>query len=230
MSKRKINEDEILAALPFLKDIEHAGIEDLQKFGIYSLIPKNQFITMEGDSCEFFSFVFSGKIKVYKTGENGREITLYRLEKGQSCILTASCILSHKKFPAISLSEEPVEVISVPSTLFLEWISKYDFWRNYVFNLLSERLSSIISVVQEIAFRNVDVRLAQHLYKLSLESKDEIKTTHQHIAGDIGTSREVVSRLLKDFEDEGMLILSRGSLKITDLPALKSKYKKFNSL
>lgn len=69
MSKQKINEDEILDALPFLEDVEQAGIQELQRFGIYSLIPKNQFITMEGDSCQFFSFVLSGKIKVYKTAE-----------------------------------------------------------------------------------------------------------------------------------------------------------------
>ncbi len=226
MNKRKVNEVEILDALPFLKSIEQAGIRELQRFGIFSLIPKNQFITMEGDSCQFFSFVLSGKIKVYKTAENGREITLYRLEKGQSCILTASCILSNKKFPAISFSEEAVEVISIPSPLFLEWIDKYDFWRNYVFNLLSERLSEIISVVEEIAFRNVDIRLAQHLIKITNVNKDEIQTTHQLIAGDIGTSREVVSRLLKDFEEEGILILSRGSIKIIDYPSLNAKSKK----
>ena len=226
MNKRKVNEVEILDALPFLKSIEQAGIRELQRFGIFSLIPKNQFITMEGDSCQFFSFVLSGKIKVYKTAENGREITLYRLEKGQSCILTASCILSNKKFPAISFSEEAVEVISIPSPLFLEWVDKYDFWRNYVFNLLSERLSEIISVVEEIAFRNVDIRLAQHLIKITNVNKDEIQTTHQLIAGDIGTSREVVSRLLKDFEEEGILILSRGSIKIIDYPSLNAKSKK----
>jgi CRP/FNR family transcriptional regulator, anaerobic regulatory protein len=226
LSKRKVNEDEILDALPFLEDVEHAGIQELQRFGIYSLIPKNQFITMEGDSCQFFSFVLSGKIKVYKTAENGREITLYRIEKGQSCILTASCILSNKKFPAISLGEEPAEVISIPSSLFLEWVGKHDFWRNYVFNLLSERLSAIISVVEEIAFRNVDIRLAQHLSKITTVNKNEIKTTHQLIAGNIGTSREVVSRLLKDFEDEGILILSRGSIKIIDYPSLNAKSKK----
>lgn len=226
MNKRKVNEDEILDALPFLKGIEQAGIRELQRFGIFSLIPKNQFITMEGDSCQFFSFVLSGKIKVYKTAENGREITLYRLEKGQSCILTASCILSNKNFPAISFSEEAVGVISIPSPLFLEWVGKYDFWRNYVFNLLSERLSAIISVVEEIAFRNVDIRLAQHLINITNVNKDEIKTTHQLIAGDIGTSREVVSRLLKDFEEEGILILSRGSIKIIDYPSLNAKLKK----
>jgi CRP/FNR family transcriptional regulator, anaerobic regulatory protein len=230
LSKLKLNNEDILIALPFLKDIEQAGIEDLHKFGLYSLIPKNQFITMEGDSCQFFSFVLSGIIKVYKTAENGREITLYRLKKGQSCILTASCILSHKKFPAISYSEEPVEVISIPSPLFLEWISKHDFWRNYVFNLLSERLTAIISVVEEIVFRNVDVRLAQYLIKLSSGSEEIINTTHQMIAGDIGTSREVVSRLLKDFEDERILILSRGSLKIIDFPSLKKKIQKFNAM
>jgi len=226
LNKRKVNEDEILDALPFLKGIEQAGIRELQRFGIFSLIPQNQFITMEGDSCQFFSFVLSGKIKVYKTAENGREITLYRLEKGQSCILTASCILSNKKFPAISFSEETVGVISIPSPLFLEWVGKYDFWRNYVFNLLSERLSAIISVVEEIAFRNVDIRLAQHLINITNVNKDEIKTTHQLIAGDIGTSREVVSRLLKDFEEEGILILSRGSIKIIDYPSLNAKLKK----
>lgn len=226
MNKLKTFEKLIIDSLPFLHDVEKGGIEDILKFGIYSRIPKNQYITMEGDTCQFFSFLLSGIIKVYKTAENGREITLYRLSNGDSCILTASCILSKKNFPAISFSEEDVEIISIPSSLFLSWINGFDYWRNYVFNLLSERLSSIIAVIEEIAFRNVDLRLAQHLINCNNNLQGEILTTHQKIASDIGTSREVISRLLKDFEVEGILNTSRGAIKIINLEMLLKKLKK----
>lgn len=218
-----INRDLIYNVFPSLRDENFPGIGDFEKLGLSAFFPKGKIISVEGDRCVYFPFVIDGCIRVHKISESGREITLYRLEKGDSCILTASCILSSKHFPAISAAEIDTSVILIPSELILDWVSKYNFWRNYVFSLLSERLSAIIAVVEEIAFRNVDIRLIQKLIRLYEEQGATISTTHQALAADLGSSREVISRLLKDLEHENLLVISRGTIRILDLELLIKK-------
>lgn len=226
MSKQTINQNEVLSALPFLEEHSKGGVEDLLKNSVYSKIPKGKIITTEGERCVNFSFVLNGSIKVYKVADNGREITLYYISRGEACILTASCILSKKTFPAISEAETDTEVLSVPSEVLLNWIDKYEHWRSYVFNLMSSRLANIITIVEEIIFRNVDVRLANYLLKYFNEGQNQIARTHYAIASDIGTSREVVSRLLKEFEDLQIISLSRGNITIINPKLLKEKLRK----
>ncbi|BDQ04055.1 Crp/Fnr family transcriptional regulator [Ignavibacterium sp.] len=226
MNRQKISQAELLNALPFLEGYSKAGAEEFLSQSVYSRIPKGKIISTEGDSCSNFSFVLNGSIKVYKIADNGREITLYYLNKGDSCILTASCILSKKKFPAISQAEVDTEVLTIPAEILLEWVDKYEHWRSYVFGLLSNRLADIITIVEEIIFRNVDKRLVNYLLKNAKPGHKEILKTHYAIASDIGTSREVVSRLLKEFEDSNLITLSRKSITILDSKALEEKLKK----
>lgn len=226
MSKQTLNQNEVLSALPFLEGYSKGGVEELLSNSVYSKIPKGKIITTEGERCVNFSFVLNGSIKVYKVADNGREITLYYLSRGESCILTASCILSKKTFPAISETETDTEVLSVPSEVLLSWVDKYEHWRGYVFNLMSSRLANIITIVEEIIFRNVDVRLANYLLKYFKEGQTQIARTHYAIASDIGTSREVVSRLLKEFEDSQIISLSRGTVTIINPKLLEEKIKK----
>jgi len=120
-----------------------------------------------------------------------------------------------------------VEVFSIPSALFSAWIKKYDAWQKFIFNLVSKRLSDIISVVEEIAFRHIDVSIADRLSKLYEENGNPIKITHQELASDIGSSREVVSRILKDFEEKQIVTMSRGSIEITDIKFFKEYSNKF---
>lgn len=226
MSKQTLNQNEVLSALPFLKEYSKGGVEELLNNSAYSKIPKGKIITTEGERCVNFSFVLNGSIKVYKVAGNGREITLYYISRGEAFILTASCILSKKTFPAISETETETEILSIPSEVLLSWVDKNEHWRTYVFNLMSNRLANIITIVEEIIFRNVDVRLANYLLKYFYEGQNQIARTHYAIASDIGTSCEVVSRLLKELEDLHIISLSRGNVTTTNPKLLEEKIKK----
>lgn len=225
-NKKILLKNRLKEFLPFLNDGSLNEMDDIFKHSIHQIIPKNHLISVEGSSCNYFSFLLKGSIKVFKVGTSGREIILYRIEEGGSCILTASCILSNKSFPAIALTEEKSEVISFPSNLFKELVNKYPVWQQYVFNLVSERLDNVITIVNELAFKQVDIRLAEKLLKLTSNGNSLIKLTHQELASDIGTSREVVSRILKDFEQRSIISLSRGVIKILSKKKLEDLLKK----
>lgn len=213
----------LLEAFPFLKDAGAEIREQMLKHVSIIKIPNANCIFIEGDECRNFALVLSGTVRVYKLGENGREITLYRLHPGDSCILTASCILSQNSFPAVAAAEEDIEVAVVPSDVFREWINRYEVWRNYVFGLLAKSLSSIMATLEEVAFRRMDVRIAEYIMKLSKNSDNDIKITHQDIAMDLGTSREVVSRILKHFEYEKLITLKRGTITLNDIDKFRKK-------
>jgi CRP/FNR family transcriptional regulator, anaerobic regulatory protein len=225
-SRQILVKDKFMELLPFLTKESFKEIDDFFSALLFQKIPANKIISVEGDACNYFSFLLKGVIRVYKVGSSGREITLYRINEGGSCILTASCILSHKSFPAIAVTELDSEVLSLPANLFKDWVSKYPVWQEYVFNLVSERLSDVITTVEEIAFKSVDTRIAEKLLHLLSEKGNLLELTHNELARDIGTSREVVSRILKDFEARGVIQISRGSIKVLDTVKLKALQKK----
>lgn len=183
----------------------------------------DQPICQQGMQCSHLALVTKGSARVYKIGENGREITLYRIGPGESCILTASCIMNDRPFPAFAMSEQPIEALIITSADVVRWSSDVPAWRNYLFRLISDRLSDVISVVEEIAFRRVDRRLADYLLQRTKITDDSIQITHQAIASDLGTSREVISRILKDFEQQGMISITRGAIYLSDRQCLKKK-------
>lgn len=218
--------DKLQKHLPFLKKESFKDIDEFFNAGIYQKISRDKIISVEGDACNYFSFLLKGTIKVFKVGVSGREITLYRINEGGSCILTASCILSSSTFPALAITEADSEILSIPANLFKEYVNNYSVWQEYVFNLISERLADVIAVVEEIAFKQVDIRIAEKLSQFISKGINPIDITHQELASDIGTSREVVSRILKDFEAKGVCEISRGRIKILDQLKLATLLKK----
>ncbi len=215
--------EKIFQAFPMLEDTERKVRKEILKHAMIMQIPKGNIIFSEGDECKHLALILSGTVRVYKPAENGREITLYRLGKGESCVLTASCIFSWNNFPAIAKTEEDIEAAVVPSHIFHDWINRYEIWRSYVFDLLSKRLSDIILTLEEVAFSRMDMRIAEFLVKMSGNDKTDIKTKHQDIAMELGTSREVVSRILKHFESETLISLGRGVISIRDIDRLRKK-------
>lgn len=207
---------------PFLRSLDENARALFHLHAVPVTLPAGKFICMQGDLCGQVPLLLSGSARVYKTSESGREITLYRIEPGESCILTASCILSRAPFPAFAVSEEPVEAVVIPSATFAEWVNRYLPWREFVFDLLSRRFASVIEVVEEVAFRRMDSRVAEYLLE-RIDGEDGTKITHEKIAFDLGSSREVISRILKDFEREGLVRLSRGMIRIADAGKLKER-------
>jgi CRP/FNR family transcriptional regulator len=212
----------IVHALPFLQRADTGLAREFQQVASFTRVPAGRDIFIEGDRVGAIALLISGVVRVYKVGETGREITLYRFGLGESCILTANAILSQQSFPAVATVEKDAEAVLIPAETFRDWVSRYDLWRGFVFDLLSQRLSSVMAIVDEVAFRRMDARVASFLLNHS-RVRNPIQVTHQEIASELGSSREVISRLLEDFAERGLIRSGRGEIEILDAEELEAR-------
>jgi len=213
--------DRISRVLPFLLTAAPKIQRDFIEIAYYAKIPSGREIFAEGDEVNGIALLMSGVVRVYKLSQTGREITLYRFGEGESCIITANAILHQQDFPAIAVVEQDAEAVIIPAETFIDWVKRYDPWRDFVFTLVSQRLSRVMEIIEEVAFQRMDRRVASFLLERS-QLKNPISITHQEIANEIGSSREVVSRLLEDFAEQGFIYLSRGEIKVINFEGLKS--------
>jgi len=202
--------NELLKTFPGLRGGSDALLQELLSGSSRRNIPAGTRLYAEGDACAAIALLLSGEIRVYKIGQTGREITLYEIGPGETCILNASCILAGRSYPAYADTVVDTDLLLVPAASFRRLISEHDTMREFVFTLLSRRLSGMMELVEEVAFGRMDERLLEYLVERSADNR--LETTHQKIANDLGTSREVVSRLLKDLERKGKAKLSRSEI------------------
>ncbi|MCS7054917.1 MAG: Crp/Fnr family transcriptional regulator [Thermoflexales bacterium] len=217
--------ERITPALPFLTRAPGELIRDFLYEANIHTIPAGTQVFAEGDACDALAILLSGTVRVFKIGETGREITLYRFDRGESCILTANCILGNRHFPAIAVVEHDAEAIVITAAAFRNWFNRYQLWRDYVFDLLSRRLASVMAVVDEVAFRRMDTRIADFLARRLNPSHPTLRITHQEIAAELGTSREVVSRILEDFSAARLIETGRGTIRLLDHAGLLRRTK-----
>ena len=213
--------ERISEVLPFLKTTSPQLRRDFTDFAYYAKIPAGRQIFTEGDEVDGIALLMSGAVRVFKLGLTGREITLYRFGGGESCVITANAILNQEDFPAIAMVERDAEAVMIPAEVFSDWVRRYDPWREFVFNLFSQRLASVMEIVDEVAFQRMDRRVASFLLDRS-HIENPIRITHQEIANEIGSSREVISRLVEDFSQREIVHLSRGEIEILDAEGLKT--------
>ena len=205
-----MNNHEFIQTFPAFRSSSDTMLNELLTAGRRQLIPAGKQIYHEGDACSAIAFVLAGEIRVYKIGQTGREITLYEIGRGETCILNASCILAGQKYPAHAVTVAETDLLLVQSAEFRRLVSDHETMREFVFTFLSRRLSGVMELVEEVAFGRMDERLEEYLMERSADNR--LETTHQRIANDLGTSREVVSRLLKDLERKGKVRLSRNEV------------------
>ncbi len=210
----------ILNALPFLCRADGQLRREFMAAAYLARIRAGHDVFVEGDHAEAIALLLSGVVRVYKIGESGREITLYRFGHGESCVLTANVILSRQTFPAIATVEQEAEAVMIPAGAFRDWIGRFDLWRDFTFGLLSQRLASVMATVDEVVFRRLDKRLAERVLEQS-RGERQLITTHQQLAAELGSSREVISRLLEQLESEGLIRRLRGAIEVVDRDGLE---------
>jgi CRP/FNR family transcriptional regulator len=212
----KITIDQFSELFPSFRGAKGPLAEEIVLGSIYKALPARTSLYHEGDGCQGIGFVLSGEIRVFKVGhQEDKEVTLYEIYPGETCILNASCILSNTRYPADAMTLTDVELLFLSSDRFLNLMARHEELRGYIFMFLSQRLAEIIELLEEVTFGRLDDRLAEYLIQKA--QNGILQTTHQNIANDLGSSREVISRLLKDFERKGRVVVSRNRIQLLKL-------------
>jgi CRP/FNR family transcriptional regulator len=180
-------------------------------------VPAGTVMFDERNPCQAFPMILDGSIRVSKIAPNGRELQLYRVGPGESCILSTSCMLGTTPYTAHGVADSEMTVFALPAPVFNHLISQHQPFRAYVFGLFAERIVDLMQLVEAVAFHKLDQRLAG----LLLGKGKVIHVTHQTLADELGSVREIVSRLLKSFADQGMVSLAREQIEIVDPARLR---------
>ena len=209
-------------ALPFYKHLDEADRHAVALSGSKSEYGRGEIILNAEKECNGLVVVKSGQLRALFETEDGKEITLYRLLPGDICILTASCVLKNITFEVSLEVEKDSEVFFIPAVTWSSLIEKNIAVRKFSMELVSERFSEVMWIMEQIVSRNMGQRIAAFLLEQSaLEGSDTLTVTHETIARNLGTAREVISRILKYLENDGALKLSRGQIRLTDRKMLE---------
>ena len=197
---------------------EDALLEEIASIGIQKYAPQGTMIIDIGELISHMPLLLEGAIKILREDEQGDELLLYFLEKGDSCAMTFSCCLGRHKSEIRAVAESNTELLMLPVEKMEIWLAKYRTWRQFILDSYHTRMIELLETVDTLAFMRMDERLLKHLQdKAKVNHDDSIQTTHQEIAYDLNTSRVVISRLLKKLENERKIEMHRNRIKILEL-------------
>ena len=184
-------------------------------------IPKGTVIHNGHMSCTGIILVKSGQLRTYMLSDEGREITLYRLFEGDMCLLSAPCMLKSIQFDVTVETEKDTEVWIIPPNVYQQVMEQSAALAGYTLELMATRFSEVMWLMEQVMWKSLDKRIAAFLLEESaIEEADTLKITHEAIANHLGSPREVITRMLRYFQSEGMVRLSRGAVTLTDMRAL----------
>lgn len=182
-------------------------------------LPEGTLIFGPGKAPDNLLLLLDGTVRVQQVAENGREIVLYRVQAGESCVLTTACLLAYEDYSAEGLAETAIQAVAIPRTVFEDLIAQSSLFRRFVFTAYSKRITDLFLVIEEVAFRRIDIRLAQKLLDLGREA-GHVHLTHHQLATELGSAREVISRQLQEFQRRGWVSATRGDVELTNIAAL----------
>lgn len=195
--------------------LEKKLIEEIISEGKVMNFKEGDVIMDYGKRVKFMPLILSGSVRVMRRDEEDREILLYYLSSNESCAMAYACCMEDKKSEVKAIAEENVEIIGIPHEKLDEWLVKYPSWKSYIFNSFTQRFNELLKSLESIAFHKLDERLIKYLKKkVKLSGKTSIPLSHNQIAEEMGTSRVVISRLLKQLENEKKLVLYRNEIKL----------------
>jgi CRP/FNR family transcriptional regulator len=206
----------LLELFPILRDLPAERLEALLAQGRLVRAPRGSAVFGEREACRGFPLLLEGSVRVVKAAPNGREIVLYRVEPGEGCVLSGGCLLAHADYAATGIASAESVIFLMPPAFFEELMLGFAPFRRFVFAMYGQRLAEVATLVEEVAFRRLDARLAQLLVRRG----PVVPATHQSLADELGSVREIVSRLLRGFEERGWVELGRERVTLRDPKAL----------
>ena len=216
-------DDLIEKSFPFVAALPSRLRDALRAQSMRKTLENRQVLVPGGTECAYLPFVLEGALRIYKISEAGKELTLYRIEPGESCILSATCILNGGSFPAIAEAEGHTQILLLPAPLLNRLVEEDSACRHFIFDQYARRLDAVLTLVEEVTFHHMDMRIAAFLLKNAMAHGSVVSRTHGEIAAELGTSREVVTRILADFESDKVISTSRGKVTILMPGALKER-------
>lgn len=219
-----MHRESILQKFTFYREASPEFRQRVRDAGQVVRVGPGGFFVCEGDHAPGVGLVGKGAMRVYKCSESGREITLYWVRAGELCLLNVLGAMTGVKSPASARVEEEVVALVIPPDIFRGWIGSEPSLRSHVFSIMTAGMVDVMTLVEEIAFKKLDIRLAQYLCDgfFGDGNPGELQVTHESIAAELGSAREPISRLLKEFENQGAIVLSRGRIKLRDADGLRS--------
>lgn len=207
--------DDFIRLFPVLGGNGAGLVHQIVEHSSYKTFSTGTQLYARGDACPGITFLIAGEVRVFMVGISGREITLYDVLPGETCVLNASCILAQCNYMANAAAVLDGAMLYLSREAFLQLMGESEQMRSFIFSFYNQRFAEIIELVEEVTFGKLDVRLADYLIEKA--ENNELHTTHQLIANELGSSREVISRLLKDFERKGRIQLARHFIRIEAL-------------
>ncbi|HEU4922168.1 MAG TPA: Crp/Fnr family transcriptional regulator [Burkholderiales bacterium] len=208
--------EQLLGRFPLFAGLAPKFLERLLGEAQLVRAPKGSVLFRPSQPCRGFPLLLEGTVRVSQTSSGGSEIVLYHVEPGQGCLLSGGCLLGHSDYNAAGVTETDVTLLSIPPAVFQELLLQHEPFRRFVFGMYGERLAQVMQLVEEVAFRRLDSRLAQ----LLVQRGPVVAATQQKLAEELGSVREIVSRLLRQFEERGWVELGRERITVRDARAL----------
>jgi CRP/FNR family transcriptional regulator, anaerobic regulatory protein len=218
MTSAAVDPQKVLDLYPPLAGLPAERLSALLQPQVVMHLPAGTQVFAEHQPCQGFPLLLEGSIKVVKLAASGRELMLYRVAPGGSCIISSSCLLGHTDYNARGIAETPLTLLALPVGAFSALMLEHPPFRDFVFHLFAERIGELMQLVEEVAFARLDQRLARLLLA---RNEGVLNITHQQLADELGSVREIVSRLLKGFAEQGLVSLGREQLTIVDRNRLR---------
>ena len=213
-----VDREKVLNLYPALRSLPAERLAALLPPQAIMHLPAGAQVFAENQPCQGFPLLLEGSVKVIKLAASGRELMLYRVVPGGSCIISSSCLLGHTEYNARGIAETPLTLAALPVGAFAALMVEHTPLRDFVFHLYADRIGELMQLVEEVAFARLDQRLAKLLLA---RNETVLGVTHQQLADELGSVREIVSRLLKGFAEQGLVTLGREQITITDRPGLQ---------
>lgn len=219
-----MNRESILGKFAFYRAARPEFQQRVRDAGQIVRVAPGGYFVCEGDHAPGVGLIGQGALRVFKSNASGREITLYWVRAGELCLLNLLGAMTGVPSPASARVEEEVVALVIPPDTFRGWIGGEPSLRAHVFSIMAAGMVDVMTLVEEIAFKKLDLRLAQYLCDgfFSNGGSLELQVTHESIAAELGSAREPISRLLKDFENQGAILLSRGRITLNDPAGLRA--------